>query len=200
MIYLNLYKLQLKSFNIIESRFFKEKLTVLNYIIFFFNTKYLLNLYKQYKVLKSLFYYFNKIIKQYNFILNPNSIFNIFSISNLNLSKLCHILNKITIKLHLIKILLKVKEYQFNFYLKLLINYSSLSITKLPVKLKKFTVLKSPHIFKKHWDQYQINYYKYFINFIIFNSNYQIFNIFNNLRFQSSIESTLHITTFIKND
>ena len=199
MIYLNLYKLQLKSFNIIESRFFKEKLTVLNYIIFFFNTKYLLNLYKQYKVLKSLFYYFNKIIKQYNFILNPNSIFNIFSISNLNLSKLCHILNKITIKLHLIKILLKVKEYQFNFYLKLLINYSSLSITKLPVKLKKFTVLKSPHIFKKHWDQYQINYYKYFINFIIFNYNYQIFNIFNNLRFQSSIESTLHITTFVKN-
>ena len=199
MIYLNLYKLQLKSFNIIESRFFKQKLTILNYIIFFFNVKHLLNLYKQYKLLKSLFYYFDKIKKQYNLILNSNSIFNLFSKLNLNFTKILLIINKITTKLHTLTLLLEIKKSQFNFYLKLLIKYSSFKITKLPVKLKKFTVLKSPHIFKKHWDQYQINYYKYFINFIIFNYNYQIFNIFNNLRFQSSIESTLHITTFVKN-
>lgn len=199
MIYLNLIKLELKSFNIIEKRFFKQKLITLNYISFFLNLKFIFNLYNQLKILSNLLFYFNKIIKQFIKIKKLKNILYLLNFGNKSLPIMLIIINSTINKFNLIKQLLKYKKYQFQFYFNLL-NKLKITITKLPIKLKKFTILKSPHIFKKHRDQYQINYYKYFTNFIIFDQNNQIYNIFNNLRFQSFIESSLIIKTFIKND
>lgn len=199
MIYLDLIKLELKSFNIIEQRFFKQKLIHLNYISFFINFKFLFNLYNQLKILSNLIFYLKKIIKQFLKIKKVKSIFYLLHINFTSSFNVLLVINSIINKYNLIKQLINIKKYQFQFYLNLL-NKLTITITKLPIKLKKFTILKSPHIFKKHRDQYQINYYKYFTNFIIFDKSNQFYNIFNNLRFQSFIESSLIIKTFIKND
>lgn len=191
--YLNIFQIYLKSFNIIKYNFFLNKFTILNYIIFFNNLKKIkLVLYKFKKLLFAIQILNNLKIK-ISSLLNDSCL--IFPSIRHSFFKYIQIYNVIQLRYNYILNLIKLYNTNiincFNY-----ISYLKLKILNFPVKLKKYTILKSPHIFKKFRDQYQINNYTCSLQFFVLDDFENLQNIVNNLRIKSFIEVSFNSLNF----
>jgi len=140
--------------------------------------------------------YFYKLIG-YLYIKNNNSLLNnnfFINIDNSYSNKLYLVSsNKFNLKN---KVNLNIIYFLFNYYLlffvfnlnlKIKNNKKLYSISKLPNKISKITVLRSPHIDKKSREQFEILTHKSYIQSVnLFNNN--IVNIINNKTNNSYIE------------
>ncbi len=140
--------------------------------------------------------YFYKLIG-YLYIKNNNSLLNnnfFINIDNSYSNKLYLVSsNKFNLKN---KVNLNIIYFLFNYYLLFFVFHLNLkiknnkklySISKLPNKISKITVLRSPHIDKKSREQFEILTHKSYIQSVnLFNNN--IVNIINNKTNNSYIE------------
>lgn len=98
----------------------------------------------------------------------------------------CQSYNKILLNKYINKILTKVKIFNFIF----IANDLKCKTLNMPIKIKRFTVLKSAHVHKKAREQFELRIYTkiIFLNILLINKSYYYF--FNRLVYLCKSAST----------